>query len=68
MPNILDEDEQSILAYLKLTGQTREELVAELALVEDVDKPGMPLELKGTDPALKEKFTMPVGFELADKK
>jgi hypothetical protein len=60
MFRILDQPPEIIEKYLKLTKQTREELEAKVAQT-DLILANADDEPLNVDPALKEKFTMPIG-------
>lgn len=65
--SVLDQSEEVIERYLRLTGQTREEVEARFAadlesdMRENFDESDW---IQGADPSQKEKFTMPIGFEI----
>lgn len=69
---ILDAGEEAIQRYLKATGKTREQL--ELDIAERKKKLADPNNKifetkKGANPALRKKFTMPIGADFpGDKK
>lgn len=64
--SILDQPEEVIERYLRLTGQTREEVEARFAaeydrdMRDDFDESDW---VKGADPSQEEKFTMPIAIE-----
>lgn len=69
--SVLDQPEEVIERYLRLTGQTREEVEARFAadlesdMREDFDESDW---IQGADPSQKDKFTMPIAFEVVDDK
>lgn len=67
MAHILDMSEEHIENHLRMTGQTREELEAfraKYAVPEGNNSFDESDWIEGADPSQKEKFTMPIGFEL----
>lgn len=65
--SILDQPEEVIERYLRLTGQTREEVEARFAAEHDRDMRDDFDEsdwIQGADPSQEEKFLQPLGFEI----
>ncbi|RUO20928.1 hypothetical protein AB8S08_11515 [Pseudidiomarina sp. PP-1MA] len=67
MWHVLQMSEEYIEKYLRLTGQTREEVEARFAadrerdMRDDFDESDW---VQGCDPSQREKFTMPIAFEI----
>ena len=69
MPQIMEMSEEHIENHLNMTGQTREVLEArykaqrERDMREDFDESDW---VQGFDPSQRDKFTMPIAFEIVE--